>query len=40
MRMKETASKNEGKLLGLLEKHQEKTGQAHMVINFGGKNKE
>ena len=39
MKMKEAASKNEGKLLGLLEKHQEKTGEAHMVINFGNKNK-
>ena len=28
-----------GKLMNLLEKHQSKTGDAHMVIQLGAKNK-
>lgn len=39
MKMKEAASQP-GKLMTLLEKHQGKTGEAHMVVQLGSKNKE
>jgi hypothetical protein len=38
MKIKESAS-GPSKMMNLLEKHQEKTGEAHMVIQLGGKNK-
>ena len=38
MKMKEAAS-GQGKLMELLEKHQSKSGEAHMLIELGAKNK-
>jgi len=34
--MKE-AQNSGGKLLNILEKHQQQSGEAHMVLNIGGK---
>jgi hypothetical protein len=32
-----SSQNTDGKLLNMLQKHQEKTGEAHMIINLGGK---
>lgn len=39
MKMKEAAN-GPSKLMTLLEKHQNKTGEAHLIIQLGSKNKQ
>lgn len=36
MKIKEAAN-SQSKLMGILESHQSKTGEAHMVLEFGTK---